>query len=104
MAVYLCSSPSALQDDALTRWTDGSSFAALVPALLELQPLRLPPRPRLGGDLIPLASHLVFGGPLAALDTAELVVDLAAGYCGGNDDDHCAEQHEMIAKTAPITP
>ena len=48
-------------------------------AFLDLLSQRVPPRPRLGGDLVPLAADLVLGGPLAPADAVELVADLAAG-------------------------
>jgi hypothetical protein len=42
-------------------------------------------RARLGRDLVPLAPDLVFGGPFAAPDAAEFVVDLAAGGCRADE-------------------
>ena len=67
-------------------------LVALAPPFLDLRPQRVPPRPRLGGDLIPLALDLVLGGPFAPPDAVELIVDLAAGRRRGDDDDHDAEE------------
>ena len=64
----------------------------VAPAFLDLRTQRLPPRARLGGDLVPLAPDLVLGGPFAAPDAVELVVDLAAGRRRADEDDHDAEE------------
>ena len=75
-----------------------------MPPFLDLRPQRVPPRSRLGGDLIPLAPDLVIGGPFAAPDTVELVADLAAGRCRATTMTMTQKSAEIIAKTAPITP
>src|SRR4051794_16361728 len=59
-----------------------------VPSLICLPPHRSPPSPSRAGHLIPLATDLVVGGPLAPPDAAELIVDLAAGRHRADDHDH----------------
>ena len=77
---------------------------AFAPAFRGLLAQRLPARPCFGGDLVPLAADLVVGGPFAAPDTAELVVDLAAGRRRADETTMAMKIAEIIAKTAPMTP
>jgi hypothetical protein len=48
---------------------------ACAPALLCARAERVPPRPRLGGDLVPLPANLVRDRLFTALDADELVDD-----------------------------
>src|SRR4051794_28927841 len=61
---------------------------AAAAALLHLHAGQLPARPRLGGELVPLALHLVLGRPLAPGDAIELVADLPSGAARRDEDDH----------------
>ena len=69
-----------------------SRGAATAPVLLDLLAERVPARSRLRGDLVPLAPDLVLGRPLAPADAIQLIVDLAAGRCRADEDDHDAEE------------
>src|SRR5215218_632938 len=69
-----------------------SPFLPFAPAVMDLLAQRLPARPRFAGDLVPLPLDLVFGGPFAPPDAAELLVDLPAGRRRADDDDHEAEE------------
>src|SRR4051794_8721551 len=77
--------------------TARSSPPSSVPAtsaatLLDLLSQRIPPRPCLVGDLVPLAPDLIRGGPLAPADAVQLIADLGAGRRRSDDDDHHAEE------------
>ena len=66
---------------------------------------QLPPGPRLGGDLVPLAPDLVVAPAARPADAVELVADLAPGR--GRDPTRTTmtqNSAEIMAKTAPITP
>ena len=69
-----------------------STSAVLAPRGMHADPQRLPPRPCLCCDLVPLAADLVLGGPLATVDAVKFVADLAAGGRRGDGDDHDAEE------------
>src|SRR3954454_1063376 len=57
-----------------------------------------PSRSRFADNVVPLPADLVVGRALAAADTAELVADLASEGGRPDDDDHHAEQREIMAK------
>ena len=78
-------------------------FVALAPAFRDLLVERLPARPRLGGDLAPLALDLVVGGPFAPPDAAELIVDLAAGRLGLSPSIQSHATMRRVARDACVT-